>query len=457
MPLFTCDEAGCTGAAVRGKACLLCLRHLCTDHLKRGVHGCPNWQNDAEAEAWGVANARATRDEVNALIATVDARALENHATLLRGGIACTVVPLAYDAENIHHVMGGMNFHITICFADGVEWICRIRRNNVSSPPRSIQNAILNSEVATLKFLASIRVPVPQVHGYATFGDNNPVGVGYILMDKLPGRPLDLDAANAEQKRRFMSRFAEIFATLAAHPFLAIGSPLLSTLNQAVVGPVASETFAPALGSQILLGPFDSATEYRRTALEIAIELIRRQELYVDTSIDAYLVHRFLLDKLPLLDAADTSGGSGFYLKHMDDKGDHIMVDDDFNITGIIDWERAQTVPKAEAFAAPLFMLDVAEYYSGVNELSATESTFVEVLKEQGHAELAELVSRGRVQHRIMHCINGDVDDPDFPNIFMALLRLLPEQDAPTDSWDFWRAWTLRRFEDDPGLQALFA
>ena len=74
--------------------------------------------------------------------------------------------------------MGGMNYHIPVCFCDGVEWICRIRRDNVSSPPRDIQNAILLSEVATLDFLASTKVPVPKVHDYASFGDGNPVGVG---------------------------------------------------------------------------------------------------------------------------------------------------------------------------------------------------------------------------------------------------------------------------------------
>lgn len=125
---------------------------------------------------------------------------------------------------------------------------------------------------------------------------------------------------------------------------------------------------------------------------------------------------------MPALVAADTCGGEGFYLKHMDDKGDHILVDDDFNTVGIIDWERAQTVSKSEAFASPLFMLDAGDYYSGSNGLSATEELFAEVLREKGNPELAKLASNGRVQHRISHCVDGAIDDPD----------------SPTSSWHFY-------------------
>ena len=34
-----------------------------------------------------------------------------------------------------------------------------------------------------------------------------------------------------------------------------------------------------------------------------------------------------------------------FFLKHTDYKGDHILGDDEFNATGIIDWTFARVVP----------------------------------------------------------------------------------------------------------------
>ncbi|EKM56504.1 uncharacterized protein PHACADRAFT_118269 [Phanerochaete carnosa HHB-10118-sp] len=458
MPLLVCEEIGCVGSAVRGKACLLCRRRLCSEHLKPQVHRCPDWQNNNEIDAWEVASEHATRDEISALAAAIDIQALERQASLLRGGVSCSVTPLKYDPETIHKVMGGMNYHIIIRFLDGIEWICRIRRNNASSPPQEVQNAILLSEVATLRFLTSTEVPAPKVHGYATFGDGNPVGMGYILMNKLQGRPLDLHEATPEQKRRFMSQFADIFAELSAHPFPTIGCLLSSASGNVSVGPIVTETTIRTAGNQVIFaGPFSSARFYRLHVLELVLELIRQEEIYIDRPLDAYLVHRALLDNLSSLVGADTNCGPGFYLKHMDDKGDHILVDTEFNIVGIIDWECAQTVPKSEAFASPLFMLDVSEYYSGNNSLSDTEELFIETLQQKQYLELAALVSFGRVQHRIMHCVNGALDDPEFPNVFMTLLRLLlGESNMVMDSWDSWRADSLARYCEDPDVHALF-
>ena len=46
------------------------------------------------------------------------------------------------------------------------------------------------SEVATLDFLSSKGVPVPQVYAWSSKGDN-PVGSEYVIMEKAPGQPLE--------------------------------------------------------------------------------------------------------------------------------------------------------------------------------------------------------------------------------------------------------------------------
>jgi len=56
----------------------------------------------------------------------------------------------------------------------------------------------------------------------------------------------------------------------------------------------------------------------------------------------------------------------------MDDKDDHILVND-FNISGIINWEWAQTTPKGETFASSVFLLDIGDYCDGKNEPSEGE------------------------------------------------------------------------------------
>jgi hypothetical protein len=60
------------------------------------------------------------------------------------------------------------------------------------------------------------------------------------------------------------------------------------------------------------------------------------------------LVYRFLKDHAGQLVDRDGGGETPeqFFLKHVDDKGDHLLVDKDLNITGIIDWQMARVVPR---------------------------------------------------------------------------------------------------------------
>lgn len=63
---------------------------------------------------------------------------------------------------------------------------------------------MLRSEVATMEFLQRhTRIPSPRVFDWACESDPaNMVGVGYILMEKLQGAPLDWQGATTAQKRR---------------------------------------------------------------------------------------------------------------------------------------------------------------------------------------------------------------------------------------------------------------
>lgn len=45
MPMWTCDFANCQKPAVRNLGdCILCKRHLCSDHLQDAFHKCPKWE-----------------------------------------------------------------------------------------------------------------------------------------------------------------------------------------------------------------------------------------------------------------------------------------------------------------------------------------------------------------------------------------------------------------------------
>lgn len=68
-----------------------------------------------------------------------------------------------------------------------------------------------------------------------------------------------------------------------------------------------------------------------------------REECFTSRTIDAYLIHRFLLDSVSKEILCPSRDDGRFYLRHADSKEDHILVDDEYNITGVVDCEWAHT------------------------------------------------------------------------------------------------------------------
>jgi hypothetical protein len=67
------------------------------------------------------------------------------------------------------------------------------------------------------------------------------------------------------------------------------------------------------------------------------------------------------------------------------------MVDDEYNITAIIDWEWAHTAVPAHAFNSPIGLLPVAEFYRGKNTLGDDEVVFARLLEAKGRPDLARV------------------------------------------------------------------
>jgi hypothetical protein len=213
-------------------------------------------------------------------------------------------------------------------------------------------------------------------------------------MEKLPGKSLGWSLTTPEQRKKIISQLANIYVELRAFPFDLMGS--LDQPGSDHVGPFARESLTDYMDSQMRpLGPFASREEYIVSSIRLTLDLIIRGEAYSDRAIDAFLIHRFLLDAASQNVPAKAEPNQ-FYLKHADDKGDHILVDDDYNITGVIDWEWAHTDSKAAAFNSPVMLLPVADFYDGINHPGEDELAFAQAFEDRGHPDLAEAVRNGR-------------------------------------------------------------
>lgn len=388
---------------------------------------------------------------------------------MLREGILCTV---DLSRKSLSAMMGNQNCHAEITFDDNVKWLARFRLARTSSPPREVRDWILRSEAATMTYLQRYTcIPTPKIFDWACESDSeNPLGVDYILMEKLDGKSLDWQAATPQQKEKVMQQLVDIYLEIDRHPFEAIGS-LVSTggdiINlqglaheSAIAGDIISlqglahqSTFRIGKGP---LGPFSSSLEGSQAILESYLAMIASGEIDPCYPVDTYLVHRFRQDIVSTL-FKDVPLSDQFFLKHPDDKGDHILVNDCFDIVGIIDWEWTQTVSKAEAFCSPCMMWPVGEFYKGFNELAADELRLAAIFRERGREDLAICVVEGRRVQRFFFALGPEssfLNMQTLPRLFAGLQRAFNFKD---EDWETWKSKALKKWKDDDLLLGLLS
>ena len=464
--MWSCDFLSCSNPSVRNYGeCIICDRHLCAAHLDQKYHKCPRWEVSQliplkqrlanafeDEELYDPAAQEAERKEINDLLSKINVPALLSRASHLREGVDCSLShELQYDRLRRSSVMGGMNYHIEIQFEDGVIWLARIRRVNATSPPSDLRRHIMRSEVATLQFLSTTKVPAPEVFDYNL--EENPVGVEYILLEKMAGKSLRWSRTTREDRQRVMNQLADIYVELQKYPFDLMGS--LNLPGTAQVGSFARESLTDYRDSQMKpIGPFTAPSDYLLSSIQLTLDLIRRGECYATRPIDAFLIHRFLLESAPRILSYRAFDDGNFYLKHADDKGDHILVDDSHNITGIVDWEWAHTDSKSVAFNSPVMLLPVAEFYGGVNDLGEDERYFAQLLEDKGSRDLAGIVRRGRILHLFNFCCGYDLADWNgFLGLFQSLRKALDSHDDL--DWNAWREKAMNKYKVDPELKEL--
>lgn len=203
------------------------------------------------------------------------------------------------------------------------------------------------------------------------------------------------------------------------------------------------------------LGYFSSSLEGSRAIIESYLAMIASGEIDANFPVDTYLVHRHRQDILDGLWKDASSGDQLFFLKHPDDKGDHILVNDSFDIVGVIDWEWTSTASKAEAFAPPCMMWPVAEFYDGSNELAEEEVRLASIFRERGREDLAKCVVEGRKIQRFFFALGTEsvfLDSKTFADLFAGLQRAF---DFEEEEWEHWKSKALEKWKDDELLRGL--
>jgi hypothetical protein len=378
---------------------------------------------------------------------------LQLRATSLHNNIPCHIsVPTTPGHTPL---MGGMNIHLPILFADGVKWLARIRRRNATSPPPALQTYILESEIATLRFLETTKLPTPRVWDYCLQGEKGKAGVSYIFMEFMPGEVLDWSSISDNGREKVIARLADIYVEMGKHEFSGMGS--LDRVGSEHIGPLARECLTDFAGEESImhpLGPFTNLQDYYHSCITLLLDLIYRGEIYTDHPVETYLMYKYLHDIVPGIYPQETEETSkGFYLRHADDKGFHILVDADSNITGLIDWEWAFAAPKALAFNSPMLLLLTSEFFNGETGIGKDEEVFAECLDARGADDMAEAVRGGRVHHQLAFLCTLDfcLSFEDLVGVFGGLRRSVTvDHDY---EWEDWKQVALKRYSHDDRLR----
>ncbi|KAI1933465.1 hypothetical protein LOZ66_006471 [Ophidiomyces ophidiicola] len=309
---------------------------------------------------------------------------------------------------------GSFNWAIILTFADGVEWLFRAPRTHSGLDKETVR-AALTSEASTLKYIRlNSSIPVPEVHHYCASEDNG-IGIPFILMSRAQGVPLsnyDWHPQQCEpisskarrcslkenEKQKIMQQLGVIMSQLSRLRFDKIGS-LFQENGRFKVGPC----LAPGLLLHdrhilqgIFRGPFENEGEYYRGLLsayfmhlqELTLEHhaffapvpvpmeYDRYSSYlaatdrwndfvglgskIETSpnrLDYFVAGLFLESIIPTLtgDLEESSSDQrdGFALYHTDLSLSNIFIDEQHNITCIIDWAFLFSAPSTILLCTP--------------------------------------------------------------------------------------------------------
>jgi len=261
--------------------------------------------------------------------------------------------------------MEGGSYHVVFCidFTDELQWVLKIPFKGHSEGWNTSLAGSLNAEAQTMRLIRQqTTIPVPEVYAFDSTLDNV-LGCPFILMEMLPGNPLyegwfEHGASQVKLERfraRSLQSIAEAISQLDRFEFEEGGSLLFGANGEvAGIGPrryadmnTAYENMCARVFDgmpfcdmgpfQDVKGSFLSQLNQRNTKRN-TIKFARGANLLLRQLIDWSLTDTSISNKKP------------FVLAHPDFDTQNILVDEEGNVTGIIDWDWVAAVPRSVGF-----------------------------------------------------------------------------------------------------------
>ncbi|EEQ31642.1 hypothetical protein McanMca71_004402 [Microsporum canis] len=288
---------------------------------------------------------------------------------------------------------GCFNWAVVLSFDDGVEWLLRSPRTSYALN-ETTAGAVLVSEVATLRYIKqNSSIPVPDVYHYSS-SKNNELGPKEIPIKHGSSSRL----LTAEQKQKVMVQLGKLMDQLSHLRFDKIGSLFEEEgcfrVKSCLLPSFLFHNRYELQG--ICRGPFSEESEYYRALLSVyfghiqhlplgyhalfaPVPVPKEYDCYASylaatgrwndfvtlgsriensgNRLDYFVAGQFLEKMIPRLtndlEECNNHHNGRFALYHPDLSANNIFIDDECNITCIIDWAFASTVPINLLLATP--------------------------------------------------------------------------------------------------------
>lgn len=249
------------------------------------------------------------------------------------------------------------------------------------------------SAVSTIAF-AREKTSLPSPHIVAFSSDNsNELGFEWMLMDNVPGTTLHKAwrKMSWDAKEAIVKQLVQYQAQLFEHRFQKIGN-VYRRGDQLVVDRMVTNIFFQGnhITQNVACGPFTSSHEWLKTRLQL---VLADQQRILSTSCDedeledadfAHDLAKKLLELLPSVFLPNVSASESTMLFHDNLSMQNIWVDEQGQLSAIMDWEAVSAVPLWRACQLPALFEDQIRDAEPSKETYAADSDEEDVEDDDG-------------------------------------------------------------------------
>jgi hypothetical protein len=237
-------------------------------------------------------------------------------------GKSCSITPGRYAS-------GGLNVVFELVFEDDIVWLCRAGWIGYQN---DYVKALMESTVATMRYLRKhSELPIPEVYAYESEPAKSEIGATYMFLEPFPGTASN-EPVPEEHQPAIQRKVAYVASATSRHTFARIGWLRETDDGGFDIGPMTDEN-----GKEY--GPFDSSVEFFQDyAQRLQLEYVSSatSEVTKESLFTCWLYKQLTL-------RLDTNNHGPFPLMHPEPSQSQILLGENFEINGVIDWDRSGT------------------------------------------------------------------------------------------------------------------